>query len=157
MTRQNCAPTRENCMLLTGRQGAGERTYGVRFAAAMSCALLFYAPHASSQVLTFTPKYESKLFIRTIPAADCLASATAIVGVLNPAMFAAFVAFCRATSLGELPPTGAVVVPLDARIRGEVDLKFRCQKGNATPIGPAPVTAGPTAAGLELGNLRGIV
>jgi len=116
--------------------------------ATLACLLL--APKAHAQALTYTAKYESKLFINTIPQADCASSSLTINGVLaTPATHAAFIAFCNLTNLGENPPDGATPTPLDARIRGDVTLSFVCQVGNALPVAPASVTAGPTAAGIE--------
>ncbi|MBI3896854.1 MAG: hypothetical protein HY308_01000 [Gammaproteobacteria bacterium] len=127
----------------------------------LGCLLQVPLAQAQPPILTFTPKYESKLFINTIPAADCPASATRVVGagpgLIAAANRAAFRAFCRATSLGENPPNGAVVNPLDARIRGQVDLSFRCQAGNPLPLAPTAVTPGPTAAGPEAPLINGIV
>jgi hypothetical protein len=131
------------------------------FAALLAVGLVAHAPLASAQILTFRPKYESKLFINNIPGADCRASALRVVGVgvgvVHLAKLAAFVPFCIAGSLGENPPNGAIVAPLDARIRGEVTLGFRCQAGNPLPLGPTAVTPGPTAGGPEPLGRVGVV
>ena len=131
-------------------------------ATVIGLSFVAYTPTASAQViLTFQPKYESKLYINNIPIIDCGPSAVRVVGggagPATRAKRAAFVVFCRATSLGENPPNGAIVNPLDARIRGEVQLSFRCQVGNPLPLAPTSVTAGPTAGGPEGPGIVGVV
>lgn len=112
------------------------------------------AAAVSAQILTFSVRYEHKLFINTIPLLSCGNPGI----LLKAANFAAYIAFCQATSLGENPPTGAIIAPpLDARIRGEVTVRWRCQAGNAAPIGPTSVTVGPTAAGHEGPIILGIL
>ncbi len=149
---------------LPGRCRVMSRTVrlGRLCATVIGLSFVAHTPTASAQlILTFQPKYESKLYINNIPAADCKASAVRVVGagVLNLVKRAAFRAFCRATSVAtnENPPTGAIVNPLDARIRGEVQLSFRCQVGNPLPLAPTFVVAGPTAAGPEGPGLVGVV
>ena len=114
---------------------------------------------APPPVLTFSVKLTSKMFINTIPAANCLSSSFRVVG---PATIAgglagqaAFVAFCKASSFGENPPTDAAVVPLDARILSVGRATWKCQAGNAAPFGGSFVTGG-SVGGPEPGGLVGI-
>jgi len=60
--------------------------------------------------------------------------------------------FCQASSLGENPPLPNIVAPLDARIRGGADVRWKCQSGNAAPVlfgGIDPLT---TASGTGIVN-----
>ena len=130
---------------------------------ALSAALLLclgWTGTAQGQTLTFSAKFEKKLFINTIPLADCGTSTLTVNGIFTtPATHAAFIAFCKATSLGENPPDGSIPAapaPLDARIRGDVSLTYNCTVGNALPVAPATVTAGPTAGGVEGPAILGI-
>jgi hypothetical protein len=111
---------------------------------------------AAPPVLNFSMKLATKLFINNSPFWDCVRS-TGIVPIptFNPAIDtarqAAFMAFCRATSLGENPPTDAPVVPLDARILSQAFLHWQCQAGNALPIN-GNIAGGGSVGGLEGGG-----
>ncbi len=102
----------------------------------------------AQQRLTFSIRFENKLFISTIPPAACGAAA-----VLGPGAgrvrTAAFMTFCQATSLAENPPTPAIVAPLDARIRGGIDVQWQCQVGNPIPVGQGNMARLATAGGNE--------
>ncbi len=106
---------------------------------------------------TFTVRMEDKMFINTVPLAAC--NPAGLSAVWTPAGLAAYLAFCKATSLGENPPTPNIVAPLDARIRAGVDLRWQCTAGNPAPFGGFMVrlaTAGGTEGPAFLG-IKGIV
>jgi hypothetical protein len=108
----------------------------------------------AQQTLTFSVRFEDKLFINTIPVQSCGTGAVLGVPALPPdpayaARVAAYVAWCAATSLGENPPTGGLVNPLDARIRAGVDLSWACRAGNAAPVAPEGMARLATAGGIE--------
>src|SRR5512143_3983068 len=90
-------------------------------------------------VLTFSMKVHSKLFINGVP--NCGAHPSLFAGLAG---WAAWRAFCGLTArrYTENPPTGALVIPLDARILGIATASWRCQAGNAAPIGPTLVAGG---------------
>lgn len=117
---------------------------------------------ASAQTtLSFSIRVEEKLFINTIAVTACdPVTVLGILGAASPVTYAARVAaymsVCYLTSLGENPPAPAIVVPLDARIAGGVDIAWRCQAGNVVPIGPTAVTPLPTAGGPEGPRALGI-
>ncbi|MEO8112859.1 MAG: hypothetical protein ABI655_00665, partial [Phenylobacterium sp.] len=131
-------------------------------AAATALAGLAAAPPAGAVVATFSVRFEDKLFINTIPLASCGPGAVlGFPGPNYPAQLAAYLTFCKATSLGENPPNGAIVAPLDARIRGGVDVTWRCDTtALPKPVGPTGVAplagAGGPEGPLALG-LKGIV
>jgi hypothetical protein len=124
-TAYGCSPEDKD----PGREGSDE-------AEAVMCA----APPPPPAVLTFSYRLASKLFINNIGIGDCIAS-TGIVPVLmgipgfDQARQAAFFAFCRATSLGENPPSDANVAPLDARILSIGTGSWQCRAGQAAPFG----------------------
>ena len=108
--------------------------------------------------LTFSVRLASKMFINTIPAANCASSAFRMYGPpLTPAIVAqhaAFATFCKATSLGENPPSDAAVVPLDARVLSIGTATWQCQAGNAAPFNGSFVGGG--SVGGPEGPLVGI-
>ena len=105
-------------------------------------------------MLTWSYTLAAKLYIATIPWADCL-KASAIAVPPGPANSAAFVAFCARSPQGENPPTDAAPVPLDARILGAAFGGWKCQANNPAPFGGSWVP-GPTAAGVEFFGLTGV-
>lgn len=110
--------------------------------------LLEQSQAQAQAVLTFSVRYEDKLFINTIPLASC--GARAVLGpVTTLDALAAYLTFCKATSLGENPPTPAIVAPLDARIRGGADVTWKCQAGNPAPVLLGAVNPLATAGGNE--------
>jgi hypothetical protein len=137
-------------------------------AALVACLLGSSAPRLAftqpaAKIATFSVRFENKLYIGTIPLAQC--DPVGVYGkagvIANPGLVAAYMAFCAATSATQAtvppPPTGAIVVPLDARIRGGVDVQWRCQAGNPKPLGPTGTAALATAAGVEGPGINGIV
>jgi hypothetical protein len=103
--------------------------------------------------LTFSARYDSKLFINGVPNCGSLP-----VGLLQPWKNAAFLAFCKATAFNfnENPLSGALANPLDARIHGSAEAEWRCRVGNPAPIGPASAVALGTFGGPEPGGLMGV-
>ena len=73
---------------------------------------------------------------------------TGVLG-FDQAKQAAFFAFCRATSLGENPPSDANVAPLDARILSIGSGTWQCRAGQAAPF------AGRFAGGGSVGGPEG--
>jgi hypothetical protein len=128
-------------------------------AAVIALASLTTAAPAAAIVATFSMRFEDKLFINTIPLASCGPGAVlGFPGPNYPAQLAAYIAFCKATSLGENPPNGAIVAPLDARIRGGVDVTWRCDTtALPKPIGPTGVAPLAGAGGPEGPLILGIV
>lgn len=120
---------------------------------------------AAQAALTFTVRYESKLFIDRIPVTSCGPVRALGLPPVNPtvlpvyqARFAAYMTFCIATDLifQENPPTGAIITPLDSRIAGPVTLSYRCRAGNTLPIAPVSLVAAPSAGGPEPMNFTGV-
>jgi len=132
----------------------------IGFLRAVTCASVFAAATsaAGAPTLTWTVRLESKLFIAPIPPANCATSGFTVLklpaGPLNPlqqASLGAFYTFCLATSVAtsDTAATGAIVVPLDARIRGGADVRFSCTAGTAVPVAPEGLTALQLANGNE--------
>ena len=120
-------------------------------------SLLTFAPNlwAQAQALTFTPRYEGKLFINTIPNVNCAASAMVRfpgAGAAAIARRAAFAVFCLGTPTDVPNPVdGSIMTPLDARIAGGVHFKYQCNVNAPVPIPSAPSIVGaPTAGGVEV-------
>jgi hypothetical protein len=103
--------------------------------------------------LTFSARYDSKLFIAGVPNCGSLP-----VGLLQPWKNAAYLAFCKATAatFNENPLTGALANPLDARIHGSAEAEWRCRVGNPAPIGPASAVALAAFGGPEPGGLMAV-
>jgi len=108
---------------------------------------------------SFSVRFESKLYINDIGWFDC-----GNPNFINPADYtlskymarrAAYQSFCMLTSLGEEPPNGDLIEPLDARIRAGVDVRFTCEAGRAMPI-DSDITSLPTGSGWEGGIVKGI-
>jgi len=120
----------------------------------LSFAVVLLWPYCgrTQTTLTFSVPFEDKLFINSIPLGKCGALLTA-----TASHFAAFIVLCQATSLAENPPTGALVAPLDARIRSGVDLQWQCKTGNPAPIGLTGVASLAHAAGPEPLGFVGVV
>ena len=116
--------------------------------------VIFSTANVQAVTLTFTVKIEDKMFINTVPLAAC--NPAGIKLIWGIADLAAYMAFCKATSLGENPPTPNIVTPLDARIKGGVDLSWKCQTGNPAPFA-GTITALPTAGGNEGPVILGIL
>ena len=72
---------------------------------------------------------------------------------------AAYFAFCRATDSQflENPPTGSTAPPLDARVAIVMNLKWKCQVGQALPTGLANITFVDSVGGPEPAGLTGVV
>jgi hypothetical protein len=114
---------------------------------------------APPPVRTFSMKLTSKMFINTIPDANCLSSAFRVAGPANLvgglAGQAAFFAFCKKSSLGENPPSDNAPVPLDARILSMGTATWKCQAGIAAPFGASFRGLG-SVGGQEPGGLVGV-
>src|SRR5262249_27528209 len=82
---------------------------------------------------------------------DCFASMGIVPFPMTITGAAQFFAFCRATSLGENPPSDANTVPLDARILSIGRGTWQCRAGQAAPFAGSFV-AGGSAGGLEAGG-----
>jgi hypothetical protein len=109
------------------------------------------APEGEAQMLTFNRQVRTKMFIANIPLNMCDP-----VGVLGPptgpgwlARSAAFIAFCKATSLGENPPNGEIYSPLDARNLAIVSFRWQCQVGSSIPVNLGQVTPVGAFPGME--------
>jgi hypothetical protein len=129
---------------------AMDNTVDERIDAAQQAAVALAQPPAAPVVLTFSARYDSKLFINGTKAVNCLADAPLLA---NPLQKAAFTAFCLKAGVTyvENPPTGAAVAPaLDARILERHDREWKCSTANnGTLVGPAVLNGVTRLGGRE--------
>lgn|GEM_PF-6326766 len=113
---------------------------------------------SDAQVLTFNRQIRTKMFINNIPLNMC--DPVGVLGLpTGPtwlARSAAYVALCKRTSLGENPPNGENVSPLDARTLSIVSFRWQCQTGTSVPVNLGQVIPVGSFAGPE-GPFTGVV
>jgi hypothetical protein len=129
-----------------------------RLAALYGILALGVTQESAAQVLTYSRQIRTKMFIANFPASAC--DPVGVLGLpTGPqwlAKAAAYMALCRRINLGEDPPNGEPVSPLDARNLSIVSFGWQCQVGTPIPVNSGNIIPVATFAGPE-GFFTGVV